>query len=203
MTLLRASFSPGASMTLALGFFIMLSSGVPLRAEGIPEPSVVYFGKITMRNTLVEQGSIQMTFVPAAGGQSVTVAASLSKIASADASGESYSYKVKVPLETVMYGMSLSGNTLPLSDNGKSFARTVVITAAGGSMTFQSPATMGGITQRGTAQRLDFDVTGIGGSLLPGDIVPVILGQKSPQDIMDLNSDQAIDAADIIRSAAH
>lgn len=171
-------------------------------AQGIPEPSLVFYGKITLRASLVEQGEIQFVLNRVGGGQSINISVPLAKYSSLDAQGNFFSYRVKIPVESLLPGMTITPQTIPLTDNGTLYARTVVITALGGSMTFQEASTLGSTARRGIANRLDFDVTGIDGKIYPADLIPVVLGKKPPQYVMDLNADQAIDAADLLRSAA-
>ena len=103
---LSKSFHAGAILLAAL----IQAAPSSAQASGIPEPSVMLYGKVLNKfngaTTRVTQGEMRWTFKPLSGGAWVTVTNRLTNI------NDQFSFVVQVPCESEIVGVALSPNTL-------------------------------------------------------------------------------------------
>ena len=148
------------ALLLAFGF------GHGLRAQGIPEPSLVLYGVV--RNLApgggrITLGSLTWVFQPAGGGSAITVTAALTNI------NDQFSYVVRVPCETELPGVPLSTGVLKLAATPTGYNRAQV-TIEGAAASFSQPAQANLVlarTDRGRIERVDLTVTLNTGGGLP------------------------------------
>src|SRR5689334_23243899 len=107
-----------------LGALSIVSASVASGA-GIPEPSLVLYGKVLNKfngaTTRLTQGQIIWTFKPLSGGAWVTVTNQLSNI------NDQFSYVLQVPCETEAVGFVVSPNTLKVLPGASTVDRSTVL----------------------------------------------------------------------------
>jgi hypothetical protein len=151
---MNAAFRHGAVLyTVAL-----LWSPSSLRAEGIPEPSLIFYG--TVRNTAGGQnirltsGTLAWTFHPTAGGSDVVVTTQLTNLL------DQFSYLLEVPCEFIVSPLTPSTNALLLTTPATTYVRTNV-TLNGQLIFITRPAAdsiMLATSERGRLERVDLTV---------------------------------------------
>src|SRR6266545_3175844 len=106
---MKISTIPNVRLVALMAALAILSPGVS-SAAGIPEPSLVLYGKVFNKfngaTTRLTQGQMIWTFKPLSGGAWVTVTNQLSNI------NDQFSYVLQVPCETEAAGFVVSPNTL-------------------------------------------------------------------------------------------
>ena len=111
----------GAVIILAFSLIFCMVFGARAFA-GLPEPGIVLYGKVfDETGALVTTGELEWTFSPVSGGNPVSVSTMLSQI---DAEGGPYSYRVTIPLESELPGVTSSGNAIPISEAAYEYTRT-------------------------------------------------------------------------------
>jgi len=178
----------------SISICLMMFLNTAAQAGGIPEPGVVLYGKVTEGKTLVEQGEIEATYAPVGGEQTGTVKASLHKYIGSEPDEEKYSYRVKIPVETVLPGMNPTPGILPLCDSEMTYTRTITITAGENSKVYTDTVTLAPGGQRGATERRDYNIK----HYTAEEIIPVILGIRPNDENIDPNGDQVLDTADLI-----
>jgi hypothetical protein len=136
-----------------------------VKADGIPEPSLVIYGVVSnvgAGGARMSFGTLNWVFQPAGGGPAITISTSLTNI------NDQFSYVLRIPCETEIPGIAISSGTLKLSSGGTSYDRSQ-ITIEGVTPTFVQPAQSTLVlspTDRGRIERIDLTVN------LPGAVLP-------------------------------
>jgi hypothetical protein len=152
---------------------VLLNWCFGVRAQGIPEPSLIMYGVIRNTNSGANItwnfGTITWTIRPS-GGQSVVLTASLTNI------NDQFCYILEVPCENTIGGFTVSSNTLPLSSASVSFDRSQVVINGTNRVAFVTPSQtniMLSALDRGRIEQVDLNVsiplTDIDGNGLPDD----------------------------------
>jgi hypothetical protein len=142
----------GARVALLL-LVLLGATIVPASAEGIPEPSLVYYGvvRVAVTDARLTVGTLQWIFHPVNGGDPVEITTPLTNI------NDQFSYVLFVPVETALPGQDPGTNTLRLAANPISYDRLEVM-VNGQSATLLPPA-LGtfslALTDRGKVERID------------------------------------------------
>lgn len=150
-------FSATRRPRLAATILTFLLLNVPLRGDGIPEPSLVLYGTVidTGTGNRVTFGTLTWSFRPTAGGSTITVSTTLTNI------NDQFSYVVRVPCETELTGVAVSPGVLKLASTATTYDRSQVkIHGTNATFVNSSLGTLTlGPTDRGLIQRVDFTVT--------------------------------------------
>jgi len=163
-------------------------------AGGIPEPGILLYGRITFGLDLLEEGTVEITCTPMDGNPSVTVSGIIEPFTGPIPLNTELSYKVEIPVETVLPGMKPSSGALLLSDVAVTYLRTIIITYGTVSKTFTDEFTLPPGGQRGAVERRDYNVK----DYSPEQIIAGILGRPSLPEKMDPNGDQVLDITDLV-----
>ena len=163
-------------------------------SDGVPEPDMMLYGRITYGMDIVEDGEIDITLTPE-GGSPVVVKDVLDKHLGPEPDLMEYSYKVKIPVECVLPGMSPSVGAVPLSDESVTYQRTVTVRAMDKTKSFQDEFQLGPHGQRGASERRDYNVK----DYTLEEVIGAVLG-RTPHDNIDINGDQQLDAGDVIKA---
>jgi hypothetical protein len=154
---MKISTIPHARIVALLAALTICSAGVA-SAAGIPEPSLVLYGKVFNKfngaTTRLTQGQIIWTFKPLSGGAWVTVTNQLSNI------NDQFSYVLKVPCETEAVGFVVSPNTLKVLPGASTVDRATVL-IKGQPATFINAAQASmqlAANERGRVERVDLQV---------------------------------------------
>ena len=127
-------------------------------AQGIPEPSLVIYGTVRNAadvNTRLLGGTLTWLFQPSAGGQPVTITASLTNI------NDQFSYVLFVPCETEIFGLSISSNVLRFLPTVLSYDRSLALLGTN-LLSFVQPSqsTLNATSRdRGRIERIDLVVS--------------------------------------------
>jgi hypothetical protein len=162
--------------------------------EGIPEPDILIYGRIMNGLEIIEEGDIEITYTPQSSGKSVTAREVLSKHVGSEPNLIEYSYKMKIPVETVLPGMEASPGVIILSDEDVTYSRIIKVSALEKTAIYNDTVIIGPEGQRGATERRDYNIK----EYNLDDIIEVILGNKENTEKIDPNGDQELDVADII-----
>jgi hypothetical protein len=98
---------------------------LPSAFAGIPEPGIIYYGKVLdQNNNLLTSGVLTLSLTNASGETCITINTSLKEIKEGD---ETYSYSVLIPFETPVPGFPASKNTLPVTKESTTHYRTLSV----------------------------------------------------------------------------
>ncbi len=95
----------------------------PGRAEGIPEPYLVFYGTVRNtadNNTRMTYGSLTWQFRKVSDGRVVVVTTVLTNL------NDQFSYVLEVPCETIIAGYAVSSNALALTPTAAAFDRSQI-----------------------------------------------------------------------------
>jgi hypothetical protein len=108
--------------TVCLSAALAVIAAPVVQADGIPEPPIVVYGKVTDNTTGARliSGTLTWTWQPVGGGNPVVVATTLTNI------NDQFSFVLFVPCETEITGQALSPNTLRLGQPNTSYSRQTV-----------------------------------------------------------------------------
>lgn len=177
----------------ALLLFAVLACAGSASASGIPEPSLILYGKVLNQfngaTTRLTHGDLKWTFKPLAGGAWVTVTNRLTNI------NDQFSFVLRVPCESEIAGFSLSPNTLRLPTAPASVDRATVLVSTQ-AVTFVNPAqavmTLGAY-ERGRVERVDLQVSitpvDLDGDGLPDDWEQAYFGSLAATAAADHDGD--------------
>ena len=180
-----------AAYVLSFAMIFIYTGGF---SDGVPEPDMMLYGRITYGLEIVEEGDIEITLTPE-GGSEVAVKDVLDKHVGPEPGLVEYSYKVKIPVESVLPGMAPSEGAVPLSNEKVTYQRTVTIKAHEKTKTFQDEFQLGPQEQRGASERRDYNVK----DYTVEEVIATILG-RMPDENIDINGDQHLDAGDVIKA---
>ncbi len=152
-------------MKLILQMAALLAAGYWLQAAGLPEPGVVFYGRVQNSgggNELVTVGSVNWSIRPT-GGEPISLSAPLANI------NGSHSYRLRVPFETVVGGNTASTASFVLTGAATQYSTDVnnVSISSGGT---NYPANVGvafavanfNSSVRGVVQELDLSINAPG-----------------------------------------
>ena len=136
---------------------IRCNSPTAARADGIPEPSLVWYGVVSDTSaggSFVTNGPLSWTLQPAGGGAAVVANGGLTNL-----NGQ-FSYVLLVPCETPLPGVAVSSNTLELASPPTLYNLSQV-TVDGVPASFVTPS-LTNLTltssSRGVVERIDLNV---------------------------------------------
>ena len=143
----------------ALVFAALMGGGRAAWAQGIPEPSLVFYGVIRNtgdNNVRLTTGTLLWQIQPSAGGNPITISTSLTNI------NDQFSYVLRVPCETFI-GSSITSNTLRLIATAISYdrSRVFVMSETTNQATILQPASATFLVtskDRGRIERVDLGV---------------------------------------------
>jgi len=184
--------------TLALALAAVAPSSA--RAGGIPEPGLIFFGRVWNEGVLVTQGALSITLTPQGGGEPISASTTLAQLF--DRQGESYSYSAYFRMESRIAG-SLSTGVIELPTSGSVTYRgqltvngNLIQLPSGKDTTIVTP------DSRGRVLRVDFNIgpyppgDGNGdGEVTPGDTQLLLEALLDPA-IMSSLIDQQLEAFD-------
>lgn len=136
---------------------LLLMCPLPVKAEGIPEPSLVLYGVVNnplAGGTRVSFGTMTWSFRPLDGGPTLRLTGELTSI------NDQFSYVLRIPCETEIPGLPLSEGVLKLAATPTRYDRSQV-TIEGLPASFKQPdlATLVlSRTDRGRIERIDLTV---------------------------------------------
>jgi len=105
--------------------FCMLFHGLPATFAGIPEPGIIYYGKVLDQNqSLLTDGVLNLTLSTQSGSNCVTITTKLKEITDAD---NTYSYSVLIPVETALPEYPAADHTLPFLESPAIYYRAISI----------------------------------------------------------------------------
>lgn len=110
-----------------LGYFVVTLAATLTLADGVPEPGIVLFGRVensAFSNALVTSGSLTCRAVPVNGGGEVATTVSLGTL-------EGYSYRVRVPFESLLGSLTRSDSSLAAPSAATAFQITLTVSARG------------------------------------------------------------------------
>jgi hypothetical protein len=145
---------------------MILICATPLKADGIPEPSLVIYGVVNNLATggsRMSFGSLSWIFQPGGGGPAVNLTTTLTNI------NDQFSYVIRVPCETEIPGVPVSAGVLRLATSPTAYNRSQVV-IEGAAATFSQPAQTSLVltgTDRGRIERIDLTVNLNTGGVLP------------------------------------
>src|SRR5262249_44204669 len=143
--------------TAVLGAMLWMC-GHSLKADGIPEPSLVIYGvvnNLAAGGSRLSFGTINWIFQPADGSAAITLSGVLTNI------NDQFSYVLRVPCETEIPGTGISAGTLKLTGSSSRYDRSR-ISIQGVAAAFVQPtqATLVlGPSDRGRIERIDLNVS--------------------------------------------
>ena len=154
------------SLALALAALAFTS---PLHADGIPEPGIIYYGTITNSanaNAVLTNGTSSLSWqVQGPNGTAVAVVTPIQSIT--NSSGGRFSFRFRVPFESVVGGNTLStgafallSQTATYTNSSVNISRSGVLTPA--TMTFGTPTATLAAGQRALVQRINLTVNAVG-----------------------------------------
>jgi hypothetical protein len=127
------------------------------RADSVPEPGLVMYGIV--RNTAggnarMTNGTLNWIITPAGGGTPIAVAVPIQNI------NNTFSYKLRVPYESLVGSSTLSAATLPLNAASTAYSRaTVTINGVAASLVAPALGTFNfSAATRGAIERVDLNV---------------------------------------------
>jgi hypothetical protein len=127
--------------------------------QGIPEPSLVMYGRVlnvnSNANLRLGYGTLSCSFQPSGGGSPVTAATLLTNI------NNQFSYVLRIPCEKPVAGFASSTNAIQLTAAGISFNRSQIFWN-GSLLSFAQPAltnTTFFSNDRGRIERVDLTVS--------------------------------------------
>ena len=158
---MKLRFTCSVTKRLVLAALLLAFANL-LKADGIPEPSLVIYGvvsNLSAGGSRVSFGALTWIFQPTGGGPAVTLTAALTNI------NDQFSYVLRVPCETEIPGAPVSAGALKLAASSTAYNRAQV-TIEGAAATFSQPAQTNLVlagTDRGRVERIDLLVN------LPGE----------------------------------
>jgi hypothetical protein len=147
---------PGRAVAVCATAVIILffqSVAAPVRA-GIPEPDLIWYGKVLMASGDVAVratvGTLTWQIEPTAGGTPWTLSTQLTNI------NDQFSFLLRVPCETPELAVTATPNTVVLATPPFSYRR-VTVTLDGQPLTIQSAPTLfsPSLADRGRTERID------------------------------------------------
>jgi hypothetical protein len=128
--------------------------------QGISEPDLVMFGKVvnvtSNANLRLGYGTLNWVFQPLTGGSPVSVTTVLSNI------NNQFSYVLRIPCETPVFGYSQTANTIQLTPSGIVFNRAYVTWNNTNLLSFVQPALTNTVffsSDRGRIEQVDLVVS--------------------------------------------
>jgi|SRR6266480_4595385 len=158
---MKLRFTCAVTKRLVLAVLLLAFANL-LKADGIPEPSLVIYGvvsNLSAGGSRASFGALTWIFQPTGGGPAITLTATLTNI------NDQFSYVLRVPCETEIPGAPVSAGTLKLAASSTAYNRAQV-TIEGAAATFSQPAQTNLVlagTDRGRVERIDLLVN------LPGE----------------------------------
>ena len=139
-----------------LTMFVFITTLNIATGNGIPEPEVIIYGKVLDRGTLLEEGELEISYIPINdSSEGITVKVSLDKHLGAEPKNEVFSYKAKIPVETVFKGSEPSPNCLPLNPQEVTYKRLFCVNINGETYQFTDIKTYEPMGLRGFVERKD------------------------------------------------
>lgn len=150
---------PEARAAFISALVLMLAG--PVAAAGFTEPPITFYGKVTNNfdgYTLnLEQGELTFTIQPSGGGAPLSFTTQLSAV------GGGYSYLLKIPVEKVPAGFTLTAGSIAAPATNATLQRGVSLNGAPAVITLPTPPEGETFTfsesQRGKIQRVDIEVS--------------------------------------------
>src|SRR5215471_13108197 len=109
---------------LSLGLVVLAGGTMRSPGQGIPEPSLVMYGRVlnirSNANLRLGYGTLTCTFHPAGGGNPITASTVLSNI------NNQFSYILRIPCERPVTGFAASTNAIQLTAAGITFDRSQI-----------------------------------------------------------------------------
>jgi len=158
---MKLRFTCSVTKRLVLATLLLMFAN-PVKADGIPEPSLIIYGVVNNLATggsRLSYGTLTWVFQPTVGGPAITLSATLTNI------NDQFSYVLRVPCETEILGVPLSAGVLKLTTSSTVYNRAQV-TIEGVAATFSQPSQTNLVltaTDRGRIERVDLLVN------LPGE----------------------------------
>ena len=152
---------------LILGLATVLTATA--RADGIPEPGIIYYGTITNSanaNAVLTNGSSSLIWqVLGPNGTAVTVVTPIQSIT--NGSGRRFSFRFRVPFESVVGGNTLSTGAFALPSQTATYANSSVNISRSGvltpaTLTFGTPTASLAAGQRALVQQINLTVNAVG-----------------------------------------
>lgn len=137
---------------------------VSASADGIPEPSIVQYGDVRFSGGTLWTGlgTVKIELTPAAGGETLVFTAPIQPI---PAGGAVYSYAAKLPLETLLAGMTATPGTIPNAP--ATYTRRTTVTVGTEEEVIDDSVTFSAGELRGATRRLDVVLGGTEPGLTP------------------------------------
>ena len=112
------------SIFISFSLLLIFHFPLVLQAQGIPEAGILLYGKVTDENEqLVTSGDLTWTYAPPEGDP-VSITIPLRRI---EAPGQTFSYVVIFPVESVAEGQTLSPNTLRFPSANVVYTRSATL----------------------------------------------------------------------------
>lgn len=169
------------------------------RADGVPQPGIILYGKVTKDAQQIFSGQVTWTYTPPSGDP-VVHTAFLRQIS---AGGDTYSYLARIPAEYQYGAFTLSDNALPAGASSVTYTRAATVSAA--PATIVSPASTQDTfswSECGVFERVDLTVTGTVVDLTSADVLNHLLGKGAlsaqQSALADVNHDDRIDICDYL-----
>jgi len=160
--------------------------------QGIPEPSIVFYGVVRNGNVRMTLGTVEWTVVPSGSGAPVTVSTALTNI------NDQFSYVLRIPCETVLGGQSASPGLIHLTSEPVAYDRSQVrVDGTPAVLVAPAPAAVSWTSlDRGRLERIDLVINAVMGDA-DGDGIPDayenmfgFLNPNDPNDaLLDFDND--------------
>lgn len=128
-------------------------------AQGLPEPGLIMFGKITdlegHSSIRLGYGTLSWVLQPVDGSPAITVSTTLTNL------NNEFSYALTIPCETPVFGKLSTPNTIQLRPRGFTINRSYVTWNGTNLLSFVQPAltnTVFSSTDRGRIEQVDFQL---------------------------------------------
>ncbi len=181
----------------SIGIFILFALIFEsAHSGGISEPPMIIYGKIFSGNILINDGKIEISIMSVSGGEMVSVSREIYSFKNSIKDTDIYSYKVKIPVEYLTNDMTVSENSLQLSEQELKYIRTIKITADNTVKIYTDNIFIKPLGQKGYVERRDFNIK----FYSPEEIQAVLLGYSPNIEKIDMNGDQKTDIGDLIQS---
>ena len=137
---------------------LLVACANTVRADGIPEPSLILYGVVSnppAGGSRVSFGTLTWVFKPADGSPAITVTGVLTNI------NDQFSYVLRIPCETEIPGVAVSAGALKLAASSTTYNRSQV-TVEGVAANFAVPAQANlvlGRTDRGRIEPRDLVIS--------------------------------------------
>ncbi len=160
----------------ALLLIVAIITAGNLRAQGIPEPGLVWYGAVRNvaggQNVRITSGQLRWAIRPAGGGTPIVLTTPLANI------NDQFSYLLMVPCESEVPGFNVSPNVLKLSNTPQSYSRVevdLILNSTTNRLALSAAAQASfllSLASRGQAENLDLSLALTGEVDSDGDGLP-------------------------------